>query len=230
MADVKQSRIRRDIATRVTRRFTPYHFSVGKSGTGFTIIELLVVATIMIVITSIVLVNNNRFGGKVLLQNLAYDIALSLRQAQIYGIAVHSQAGDFSLAYGLHFDVNPANSKQYIFFADASANGVYNSSPVEIVGQPFSINRGYYLYKLCVTPPIGDPSCTAGTPSIDQLDITFRRPNTEACISANGNTSYTGTKCNFPYLRAKIQVASPRGDMMCILVEATGQIAVQNCT
>src|SRR3989344_4615422 len=49
---------------------------------GFTLVELMVVTGILVVITSLILANNTRFGGAVLLENLAYDIALSMRKAQ----------------------------------------------------------------------------------------------------------------------------------------------------
>src|SRR3989344_6228445 len=86
------------------RRFT-------RSSTGFTLIELLVVTAIIVIVTSLVLINNNRFGGTVLLQNLAYDMAPSVREAQVYGISVLSFGGEFDFGYGMHFT---ANSQTYV--------------------------------------------------------------------------------------------------------------------
>ena len=62
---------------------------------GFTLIELLVVVAIIVVITGLILANSNKFGGQTMLQNLSYDIALSLREAQVYGISVRSNSGAF---------------------------------------------------------------------------------------------------------------------------------------
>src|SRR3989344_8294101 len=77
---------------------------------GFTLIELLVVTAIIVVVSGVVLANQNRFGGQVLLQNFAYDVALSIRQAQVYGLAV-ARAGSggtatFGTSYGIHFEID----------------------------------------------------------------------------------------------------------------------------
>src|SRR3989344_5480115 len=95
---------------------------------GFTLVELMVVTGIFVVITSLILANNTRFGGAVLLENLAYDIALSVRRAQVYGIAVRRFGeDDFSAGYGVNFTIGtPA---VYILFADiypkSTGNGIY---------------------------------------------------------------------------------------------------------
>lgn len=193
---------------------------------GFTLIELLVVSGIVILITGLVLANNNRFGGKVLLQNLAYDIALTIRQAQVYGIAVRGSgtAAGYDVAYGMNFDTVVSN-KAYTLFADGNSNGTYEPTPLpgEIVGSPFAINRGYIIERMYVLPR----NSTIEAP-VTRLDIVFRRPNPDACISGSGVTSFSGTKCQYNYQRAKVVVASPRGDEMCIVIDATGQIAVEN--
>src|SRR3989344_3825107 len=72
---------------------------------GFTLIELLVVTAILGIVSTLVLANNTRFGGAVLLENLAYEIGLSVRKAQVYGIAVRRFGEtDFSAGYGIHFN------------------------------------------------------------------------------------------------------------------------------
>src|SRR3989344_1409035 len=51
---------------------------------GFTLIELLVVSAIVVMLATVILSSHGKFGGQVLLQNFAYDVALSIRQAQVY--------------------------------------------------------------------------------------------------------------------------------------------------
>ncbi len=64
---------------------------------GFSLIELIVVTGIFTVITAVVLANNAQFNNSVLLGNAAYDIALSVRQAQVYGLSTQAYSGEFQL-------------------------------------------------------------------------------------------------------------------------------------
>lgn len=201
---------------------------------GFTVIELVVVTAILILITSLVLANYNRFGGKILLENLAYDVALSLRQAQVYGISVHQfGSGNFGLGYGVHFAKSSPTS--YVLFADAiSKNGLYDGCPsqasCELI-ESTDIQRGYFISQLCV-PEQTDIATCMSTPSaqVSSLDILFKRPDPDACISKDGVSGInnpTAYACTVPQESARIVFESPRGDRVSVIVEATGQIATQ---
>jgi len=180
---------------------------------GFSLIELVVVTGILVIITSILLFNNARFGGVMLLENLAYDIGLSVRQAQVYGISVFRYgAGTFSVGYGMHFTKAPAPSV-YVLFADTSApaNGLYDSGETVL---STTIERGFFVSDLCTTSGGGGEVCGR-----TELDVVFKRPEPAAYIRANGAATL--------YDRARIVLASPRGDLRSVIVEASGQIAVQ---
>src|SRR6185295_20368 len=91
---------------------------------------LVVVTAIIAIITGLILVSDATFGGKVLLENLAYDMALSIRQAQVYGISVQRFNTTFNAPYGVHFDTTSPSS--YNTFADVfgattnnPSNGMY---------------------------------------------------------------------------------------------------------
>ena len=88
---------------------------------GFTLIELLVTLSLFVVLTTIVIFSQSKFNGSILLTNLAYDVALTVRQAQSYGVNVREVASDtstgFKHAYGVHFDI--ANDKEFILFSDS---------------------------------------------------------------------------------------------------------------
>ena len=185
---------------------------------GFTLIELLVVTAILVVISSLVLVNNNRFSGQILLENLGYDIALSIRQAQVYGITVHSFGGTFTAGYGMHFERNSPTT--YLLFADAvSANGLYDGAP-ELVTST-TIQGGYTIADLCSTPS-GSSVETCGLSSLDML---FKRPEPDAYISANGTSGVLNPAAL--YESGRIILASPQNARMSVVIEATGQISVQ---
>src|SRR6202012_1868912 len=84
----------------------------------------------------------SKFDSSTLLRSLAYSVALSVRQAQVYGTSVLGTAtsqsncatgvsGSYALsncyasAYGIYF--NSASSGQYILFADLDGNGKYTA-------------------------------------------------------------------------------------------------------
>lgn len=188
---------------------------------GFTLVEMLVVIGIMALISGLVLLNNNRFGGVVLLQNLAYDIALSIRQAQVYGIAVQRFNTSFEAGYGVHFQVDSGSGQAaYVLFADAlePANGYYDcpqpgTTNCELV-QSTTVASGYRISQLCVTPPGGSERC-----DITSLDITFLRPEPDAYIRSQQTSGLNES--------GEIHVVSQRGDEQVISIQANGQISVQ---
>lgn len=194
---------------------------------GFTLIELLVVTGVIVVVSAVVLANQNRFGGQVLLQNFAYDVALSIRQAQVYGLAVvrvGSGAGSsFSASYGMHFDSSSTNNlnKKYNLFADTNKNGLWETGE-DVAPSPYNIGRGYLISKLC-SPAGTDINCTSGT-VVPKLDIMFIRPEPDALISAD-SLSCISSAANCK-ASARIVLKSPRGDTMSVSVQANGQIAV----
>ena len=186
------------------------------NASGFTLIEMLVVTAVMMIISGLLLASNSRFGGTVQLESLAYDIALSIRQAQVYGISVRQFApGVFTAGYGMHFEMSSPTT--YVLFGDAvSANGLYDTG--EVVNTT-SITKGYTIQKLCVTQTGNAEDCT-----ITKLDVLFKRPEPDAFISAN---SLSCTLLTGPCEEsARIVVVSPRNDTMSITVGVNGQISV----
>ncbi len=194
---------------------------------GFTLIELLVVCAIIIIITAIILVNNNKFGGTVTLENFAYDVALSLRQTQVYGIAVERfGTNTFNTGYGMQFTL--ANPNTYLLFADENGTGVYDVSatPSEIV-QSNTIQTGYAITALCAIPDVNGTTCTPAT----EIDIVYVRPEPDAYISigqgGGAPVSCIKNRNTACYYEAHITLTSPKGDTRDVVVDATGQISVQ---
>lgn len=190
-----------------------------RAAAGFTLIELLVVTAIMVMISSLVFANHSAFGGRILLRNLAYDAALTVRQAQVYGISVQRFDDDiFASGYGVNFrrNTNPNIQDAITLFADViDKNGLYdcpNALTCELVKAEV-LRTGYLVYDICIPASQVQP-CGHTT-----LDVTFRRPDPDAYIRANGLATL--------YESARVVFVSPRGDMQSIIIEANGQIAVQ---
>ncbi len=203
---------------------------------GFTLYEAVIAMAIFIILTGVVLLRHNQFQGSVLITNLAYDVALSLRQAQIYGVSVREDTGaattelSFQSGYGIHFDNVPEN-KQYLLFADAYSNipPVGRNNKYDGVAEILQTNKikgGSFLSDVCVfEPSLQIEHCFSDVPpTFKTLDITFQRPQPEAILMAydgSGNSLY-----NSGLSTALIKLETPSGVLRCVRVETTGQISV----
>lgn len=182
---------------------------------GFTLIELIVVVGILGVISSITLTSYSKFGGQILLRNLAYDVALSVREAQVYGISARSFLGArFAAGHGVYFNLAEGNDKFYLY-TDTDNNNFFTSIGTEWV-ETSSIGRGYFIDRLCVPSGTSTENCTARV-----VDILFKRPEPDAIIRASFGSGF------LQYDRVRIVLNSPQGNKLSVLVETTGQISIQ---
>jgi prepilin-type N-terminal cleavage/methylation domain-containing protein len=183
---------------------------------GFTVIELVAVMSIIVIITSVVLFNTNRFNSSILLRSLAYEIGLSLRQAQLYGISTLGNANTFGSSYGIYMTssmVGASNANAtYPLYVDKNQNGTFD--PGETVEQ-FSLREGFYIKDVCTTD--APQKCLSN--NISDIAIYFRRPNPNAYISINGAPGV--------YSGAIITVSSPAGSERVISISSTGQIVIR---
>jgi prepilin-type N-terminal cleavage/methylation domain-containing protein len=204
--------------------FSHHTFRSGTKGRGFTLVELLVVASIIVIITMVLLLRQSRFNSATILRSIGYSVALSVRQAQVYGTSVLGSASgglvSYAPAYGLYF--NYASPSSYILFADFNNNGAYNS-PGESV-KVFSLNAGYTISEACAKLSNGQKRCTGsddstGSRSTNTVSILFKRPNPDAVFATDiGGENYAS---------AYVQVRSGDGTTRSVLVTSAGQITVQ---
>ena len=166
---------------------------------GFTLVELLVTIVIFVILTGVTLFNQKGFDNTVLLKNLAYDIALTIRQAQTYGVNVKESqvSGKFS-SYGVYFNTT-TNNKSFVLFAD---NGKNNSTGYYILVpdgkfsgsmdcpsndneclQKYLLKQNAYISNLCVGTSIDN--CA----NVSELTIYYKRPDPDAVI--NDTNSYS---------------------------------------
>ena len=195
--------------------FNVYNFfRIGhKSGAGFTIVELIVTTGIFALITSMILIRDAQFNSTVRLSSLTYEVALAVRQAQIFGTGVREYgSGDFNVGYGVHFDTT--NNKSFVFFADANKNNVYDGTPeiIEIV----NMRGNNFISKFCIFSLNGNETCSD---SGSKLDILFKRPSHNAIILSDVVLGLNES--------ARIYISSTTGDEKSVLVKFVGQISVE---
>ncbi len=165
-------------------------------------IELLIVLAIIALITAVVLARYRSFNSTVLLRDLAYEVALSVREAQVLGISVRGQGGVFTDAYGVHF----TSGTTYTSFIDEDDNGRYD------MGEDLSsytIGQGNAITDLCAETTCG----------LDSLDVLFRRPEPDALFFTDPAVSPIGS--------ARVVLGGQDGGTRAVRIWSTGQIAVE---
>jgi hypothetical protein len=186
----------------------------------------MVVTAIITIMTSVLLFQQRKFDSTTILRSLGYSVALSIRQAQIYGGAVKQfdiSSNAFNYNYGIYTSTalacpSGAWNTCYQLVADLNTNDVTNTALYQAV-QTFKISKGYSINKFCVVRT--SDNFYLCSPTISFLNIYFKRPNPEANIvtdrSSLGET----------YSSASIQVIGPDGvSTRSATTTVTGQITV----
>lgn len=194
---------------------------------GFTLVELLIVISVIAIISGIVVFNHGEFSSRIDMTNLAYGVALEVREAQVFGVSVVGQAQNFEDGYGVHIDLGDEElgNTTIVFFRDDLAGedpGHYTGS-LDCTGpddaaciRRFLIGRGNTIENLCGFRP--------GTQTIqcdrNILDVVFHRPDAEAEIRFGGGGA--------PEELAIICLVSPQDARSRVIVRDSGQISVDS--
>lgn len=188
---------------------------------GFSLIELMVVIGIMGVIATISIFNYSKFNNDLSVTNLAYEIALTIREAQVFGGSVKvTNAGSFDKAYGIYVSKDTSKNKEIISFVDTNSNDLYDPGGTGCLGECvaiYKLERGNIVSDICrVSDSSGFINCSPNNPD---THITFLRPNLDAKIKLpNPNPSFVGVR---------ITLEAPDGTERYIRVLNTGQISVE---
>lgn len=198
--------------------------------------ELLVVLAIIITITGVVLSSQSSFNRTLILANTTYDVALTLRDAETYGLGSRvTTSGASNAGYGLHFqkstpgiftlfsDINSASgaADNCHPVADSSTpnarpgNCVYDAAMSERV-LDYTLGNGITVTNMCAFSS-GAWSCSSG--SVTSLDIVFSRPDSDPKMSVNGTYN-----SSFPVTAACLTLSSPQGGSKFVRVEMSGSI------
>lgn len=222
---------------------------------GFTLVEMLVVLLIITIITSVALLGQSRFNQTLILNDTAYTVAFSVRQAQTLGLSSRLSNSQ-GAGYGVHFSSSGTpGSQSYYVFADLSkyktplsscptgtagtpeekpGNCVYDFDQVPLVDQraeTYSFRRGFYVDRFCgrELPPSTTLWCSSGSTSvINRINVVFVRPSTDSVITGvQSNGTLVGLR------NAAIYIKSPDGVAeRPVCISQVGQVFVplSTCT
>jgi hypothetical protein len=165
----------------------------------------------------VVLANYRDFERKMVIGNLAQDVALSVRLAQVYGLNVRgaNNADEFNVSYGVHFI---QNSNEYYLYKDTdrALNGfVYGNISDKV--ETYTIGGGYTISDVCAQITVGSEECFSSN-AITWLDIAFDRPKPDSIFTSSSGASYGG---------ATIDIKGPSGLIRTVEVLSTGYINVK---
>jgi len=188
---------------------------------GFTIIEMLVTLSIVVIATGLVMLKYASFNSSVLLNNQAYAIGFDIRETQSISISVRGAGGEFRQEYGMYFDISTPN--QYQLFQDIGDTKPVQYDDGEEIGDPVIIDPRYTIVDICgttLTNPIVRHCYSEGDGYPANVSVAFARPDFEAVMYGDNMGQLSV---------AEITIA---GDIdstfsKTILVSNTGQITIQ---
>lgn len=180
---------------------------------GFGLIELMVSIGVMVLVSAAIIVKQSSFNGAVLLRGQAYDIAFSVREAQLNAVSAVGSGGaaTYRTRVGVYFDTS---SPLYQTFKDTAqgvnADGFFNSS--EEYGQPGTLDKRFEIREIRA-----DGVAVSG----GKIAVIFERPNFDARFFSGANTEITAERIEVDIAREGIN------DIRTVEITRTGQIVVK---
>ncbi len=197
-------------------------FVIEKSGanklnSGFTLIELMVTVGIFVFMTALLLAKYNSYYSGTIFKNQAYDVAITLRQAQSFGISVKADPGQidnprFDAAYGVKFPGTNVTGFELRAYGGTPPNFVEGA-----LEKDYKLKYGAYFSQLILTQDGSSNPAYA-----DSAFVVFQRPNPEAIICARVNGTLT---CN-AYKYLELVMKSQDNKTKSIKINSSGQISI----
>lgn len=225
--------------------FKIFHKKIKKDfSRGFTLVEMAIVTAIFGILTAIVVFKYGDFTSNLLVTNMAYEIALTARQAQVFGVGArgYTEAGgeaDFEFPYGVYFNLNDGSSnvtnetKNFIFFVDRDNDQICdnsqpnNTSPCTCSTGDECLNRLSLQRNIRITElklsGTGGTACTSDNGIETSVAVSFKRPSPEARIRRQ-----TQPNKDFNYLQIKIEAPGASVNPSFVLIRKNGQISVSS--
>jgi len=172
-------------------------------------------------ILAVVIPGYLEYSTKLDLENLALDVALTVREAQSYGAGAKvstSGSGSFNATYGINFDLN--NSNKFFFFEENGSLGYDNG--IDFLINEYTVKNGYSLYDVCLSDG-GNKECNKKGNDVRGTVIYFTRPNPDAIIYRRNNG---GNIIGGPWESASLEFISPDQATTTVQIRKTGAISI----
>jgi prepilin-type N-terminal cleavage/methylation domain-containing protein len=223
---------------------------------GFTLIEMMVVVTIVVIISSVTLLNFPKFSASQQLQLTSQDVLTTMRETQLYGIAVRGETAGTEKVYksqGIYIDsdyfgtdsTDPPVGTYFLSYIDVD-HVVGGTDPFEGFNQSVcsvnaaegpcirkDISAPVKITKFCVSYGSGTERCSddASAP-ITAIDILFQRPEPEPKIWAfNASGRILGTPALYATMTLEAvtdtNVPIDGTGIKTIQIYNTGQISIK---
>lgn len=147
---------------------------------GFTLIELIVSVSVIVMVTGIFLANYNSTNRRSDLAMTAQKMVADIRMSQNYalGLARYGESGSLNVpvgGWGIHIDLLSYGNNKYVLFADNDGSKDFDESEADV-------SRGAQVTLLSNNIVI--ESVTSGT----KADITFLPPDPVTTITGSITT------------------------------------------
>ena len=204
------------------------------SDAGFALVELLIAVALLGIAASSALALFGAMSDRLSMRNLAHSVALSLRQAQSYGVSVRGTGiAAFDAGYGIHFD--KGDHTTFLLFADKNNDAQFNGKfgiEYDSTGclvkdecvEVFRLERLNRIEKFCGVLRTSDSTeeCSTDSTPLTYLAVSFRRPDPDAIVYTSRSTGDENR-----YTAARIYLVSPRKVTGQVEVGNAGQISVK---
>jgi len=207
---------------------------ISNSKKGFTLIEMMICIAIVGIISTVVMFSYSAFSDSLALSSAGQEIAVEVRQAQVYGLSVKENtvggSGQFNNGYGVHISLDdPTNYYIFVDLANPIPNNKYDGNSTCAPGgecvEKMSLRSGVSITAICGAAFGNTVSCPLSA-SIRAMDIIFVRPNPDAQIRflISGGSFY---QSGGTFQTGQIILTSAGGKTMKLTIQNTGQISLQ---
>lgn len=165
---------------------------------GFTLLELLISAAIIVVLSAMVLANTGGGTAQYSVENASAQVALELRKAEALANASTQFQGKLPTGYGVHFEVG----KNPVLFVELDTDYLYTPGeayetlalPLGVAVQSLSGGQGLDIFFL---PPKLDAYINAQHTAGASAAVTLayiQKPSISRLVSITSNGNITVTK------------------------------------